>query len=413
MRKMGRIATDYKKPCSLFNILILILMFAFICVSALISGCSDKSTGLNEINTPYQNSTSTEHSISLKEDVPVHIRTQIRIKPADSDLFKDTESGLIIFPQRGFFMGILPIPGEGQSFEEAYAQASEYADFSPVWGRPTPFYDLKNDLSGNWGKTFVEQNIRGNQMFPIIHISFIGEDLTLEIPPEMEEATPSHSPSLSDPVWRESYKKAVLEVVKTSKPLYLSIGNEVNRWYERYGVNEENPNGFQHYVSLYEDIYDSVKEISPETMVFCTFAREIVSENREADMSVISMFNPDKIDIIVLTSYPYAVKGINRPSNIPDDYYSSVLKNTEGKQLGFSEIGWPSMDAFGGEESQAEFIKEVPRRLTKEQGVQMTLLGWAWLHDLDENDTIGLIKRDGTEKIAYKVWKSISDGQLD
>ncbi len=48
-------------------------------------------------------------------------------------------------------------------------------------------------------------------------------------------------------------KKAVIDVVKSSRPLYLSIGNEVNRWYEKYGVEGSDPNGFQHYVSLYEE----------------------------------------------------------------------------------------------------------------------------------------------------------------
>ncbi len=54
-------------------------------------------------------------------------------------------------PRRGFYMGVLPVPRDGQSFEEAYSQAAEYSEFSPVWGRPTPFYDLAEDLSGNWG----------------------------------------------------------------------------------------------------------------------------------------------------------------------------------------------------------------------------------------------------------------------
>ncbi len=306
-------------------------------------------------------------------------------------------------PSRGFYMGVLPIPRDGQSFEEAYSQAAEYSEFSPVWGRPTPFYDLAEDLSGSWGKTFLEQNIRGNGMFPIIHVSFIGQDLTLVTPPSMENGT------LIDGKWREAYKKAVIDVVKSSRPLYLSIGNEVNRWYEKYGVEEDNPNGFQHYVSLYEEIYDAVKELSPETKVFCTFAREIVSKNREADLSVLSMFNPEKMDLLVFTSYPYSVQGINRPSDIPNDYYSKALIYMPDKPVGFSELGWPSMDAFGGEQAQADFIAQVVGRLTREQGINLYLFGWAWLHDLNENDSIGLIKRNGTEKLAYEVWKNISE----
>ena len=54
-------------------------------------------------------------------------------------------------PERGFYMGVLPMPAEGQSFDEGYLQASVFADFIPVWGRPSPFYELANDLSGSWG----------------------------------------------------------------------------------------------------------------------------------------------------------------------------------------------------------------------------------------------------------------------
>lgn len=239
-------------------------------------------------------------------------------------------------------------------------------------------------------------------MFPIIHISFIGPNVTLITPPDMKNAT------LSDPEWREAYKQAVLDVVKISRPLYLSVGNEVNRWYERYGDKEGDPNGFQHYVSLYEEIYDEVKEISPETIVFCTFAREIVSENREADLKVLSFFNPNRMDLLVFTSYPYAVRGINRPQDIPDDYYSRALKYMPGKPFGLIEIGWPSIEAFGGEQGQADFIFEVMGRLTRAQGIDLRLLGWVWLHDLNEDDSMGLITKEGRKKLAYNVWASIS-----
>ena len=160
-------------------------------------------------------------------------------------------------PQRGFYMGILPIPEEGQSFEESYLQAAVFADFIPVWGRPSPFYELANDLSGSWGQTFVEQYARGNGMFPIINMSFIDAGMTLVSPPGVDE------PALSNTEWRQAYRQSVLEVVEVIRPYYLSLGNEVNRWYEKYGAMENDANGFQNYVSLYEEIYDAVKEILP------------------------------------------------------------------------------------------------------------------------------------------------------
>lgn len=73
------------------------------------------------------------------------------------------------------------------------------------------------------GRTFVESNIGGNGMFPLVHISFIGPNVTLVASPGLEDAT------LSDPSWRKAYKQAVFDVVRACKPLYLSVGNEVNK----------------------------------------------------------------------------------------------------------------------------------------------------------------------------------------
>jgi hypothetical protein len=189
--------------------------------------------------------------------------------------------------------------------------------------------------------------------------------------------------------------------VEASRPRYLSVGNEVNRWYEKYGL--DGSNGFTHWVSLYEEIYDEVKELSPETEVFCTFSRELVDENREADMAVLTIFDQEKLDMLVLTSYPHSVQGVNRPSDIPSDYYSGVAERMPGKPFGFSEIAWPSMEAFGGEQAQAEFITVLPE-LTTGHGVDLKLLMWPWLHDLGETDWTGLISFDGVEKAGLAEW---------
>lgn len=307
-----------------------------------------------------------------------------------------------ILPSRGFYMGILPTPAQGQSFDSVYQQASQYAEFVPVWGRPTPFYNLASELSGTWGQTFVTQYTRNNNMFPIINLSFIGAGMTLVSPSNIQ------NPSLSNLEWRNAYKTSAIEVVKAIKPLYLSLGNEVNRWFETYDTSANNPNGFQNFVSLYNEIYDTLKTICPQLKIFCTFAREIVSEYREADLNVLKMFNVDKLDLLVFTSYPHSVQTINHPSDIPNNYYSKIESIIPGKQFGFSEIAWPSMPQFGGDSAQAEFLTLASNQLTRAQGINLHLFGWAWLHDIDTNDYIGLIKRDGTEKLAYSVWKNLS-----
>ena len=309
-------------------------------------------------------------------------------------------SDSVEIPRRGFYMGVLPIPGEGQSLEGAYLQVAQCSELVPVWGRPSPFYEMRETLEGDWGEAFIESLIRGNGMAPLVHLSFIGQGLTLSRPPMLWNY------NMSDEEWRQSYKDAALWAVKTVKPKFLSVGNEVNRWYEEHGMEGEN--GFKHFISLYEEIYDAVKEVSPETLVFCTFSREIVSENREADMGVLELFDPDKLDMLVLTSYPHSVQGINRPQDIPLNYFSSMAARMPGKPFGFSEIAWSSMDAFGGEDAQADFLELVTGELTLDQGIDLELVMWPWLHDLDANDHTGLIRRDGTPKPVYNKWIEVS-----
>lgn len=308
-----------------------------------------------------------------------------------------TPVDVIAEPSRGFLMGLLPTPASGGEFDDAYSKASEVGELVPIWGRPSPYWEKAEDLAGLWGDTFVESLTRDNDMYPLLHFSFIGEGITVASPP-------GTAYGLNSEEWRLGYKRAVIESVEATKPAYLSVGNEVNRWYEKYGT--EGDNGFQHWVSLYEEIYHEVKELSPETTVFCTFSREIVDELREADMSVLEMFDPSTLDLVVLTSYPHSVSGVNRPSDIPSDYYSSVADLVPGKNLAFSEVTWPSTGGFGGEQAQSDFIPMLVDDLTQDLGVDLEFVMWPWLHDLGQD--VGLIKSDGVEKLGYAAWAEVA-----
>jgi hypothetical protein len=305
-------------------------------------------------------------------------------------------------PGRGYYLGVLPMPAVGQSIEDAFAEASMSSELVPVWGRPTPFYELAADLEGEWGETFLEGLIRGNGMIPLVHVSFMGEGMSLATPRGLEGAT------LSDESWRHKYISSILDTVEAVRPRYISLGNEVNRWYEERGY--DGPDGFNHFVSLYEEAYDAVKAISPETTVFCTFAREIVDENREADLDVLSYFDPDKLDILVFTSYPYSLQGVNRPEDLPDDYYSRAYEYVPEKPLAFSEVAWTSHEAFGGEQSQADFLVQLTGRLTLDSGVPLSFVSWNWLTDLSIDDHTGLIDWNGEPKEAYDIWLGLSSG---
>jgi hypothetical protein len=308
-----------------------------------------------------------------------------------------------VIPSDGFFRGILPNPHPGQTFDEVYENVSLHSQFVPVWGKPSPFYNLSTDLEGSWGDIFVKDLIRGNGMFPLIHMSFFAENMTLQTPPELPDAT------LSDPDWRRLYIDSAKAIINASRPRFFSLGNEVNRWYEHHGYSGDN--GFNHFVSLYNETYDAVKSLSPETEVFCVFSREIVSQNRKANMSVLELFDPDRLDLVMLTTYPHSVQGINKVGDIPNDYYSSVFNHTDEKKIGFSEAAWPSIPHFGGEDGQSAFIENITGRLT--EGLNLDFLGWPWLHDIGPTDATGLRYNDGFPKSALKTWKNNTEPTYD
>jgi hypothetical protein len=299
----------------------------------------------------------------------------------------------------GFFRGTLPTPSSGEALDKTYHDASSYTQFVPVRGDSGDFWDLASDLNGTYGNDTVGSLIRGNGMFPLVQMTFFNDDLSLAIPPELLSAT------LSDPIWRGEYRKAALDVVNASRPAYLSLGTEVNLWYEEHGAGASDPDGFQHWVSLYEAIYDEVKALSPRTTVFCTFSREVVDEAREADMSVLSMFGGSKLDMLMLTSYPHTVPGINEVVDVPNDYLSSVYDHIGLIPFGLSAIAWPSFSAFGGESGQAQFVRDAVGRLTRDRGLDLKMVCWDHLTDMDSGDRTGLRYLNGTAKLSLGAWK--------
>ncbi len=332
--------------------------------------------------------------------------------PEDDAPFEPADSPST--PARGYFTGVLPLPAQGQSVADAHGQAAACAEFVPVWPAnvgAAGFWDFADALASPTGREYLDETVRGNGLFPVIQFSFMDRDpttgaLTVQCPPGMSGAT------LEDPAWREAYRAAVVDVVRVARPRYLSTGNEVNRWYEQEGAAEGDPNGFQHFLSLHAEIYDAVKALSPETQVFFVLAREMVAELREADLSVLDLLDPTRMDLLMMTSYPYAVRKdqtgalldapINSPEDIPDDYYARVATRFPDLAFGFTEIGWPSTEFHGGEPGQTDFLLEATGRLTAD--LPLHLFGWPWLHDAGEDDDLGLRTLDDRPKQGWDTW---------
>lgn len=85
-----------------------------------------------------------EDGVMIEADIYVAYR-----KPTVEPIDQIAES------DNGYLTGVLPNPAAGQSFEDAYSEASEFTDLVPVWGRPSAFYELPGELEGEWGSVFV------------------------------------------------------------------------------------------------------------------------------------------------------------------------------------------------------------------------------------------------------------------
>ena len=175
-------------------------------------------------------------------------------------------------------------------------------------------------------------------------------------------------------------------------------------------VYVESPADFNEYVDFYNELYDAIKEVSPDTKVFTVFQLERVKgltmweiEKNEAHWELIDLFESD---LIAFTTYPGLF--YRDPSDIPDDHYSEINYYTS-KPVAFTEIGWHSEASPQGwessEQEQAEFIESF-FRLTND--IDMKIAIWSFLYDPDIIEpfrSMGLRRADGTARPAWDVWK--------
>ncbi len=208
----------------------------------------------------------------------------------------------------------------------------------------------------------------------------------------------------------QSYKELTKEFVKKYNPPYLGIGIEVNILYESSSED------FEIYASFYNQLYDEIKEISPETKVFPIFQLERMKglkgglfggENNEKNNEWDLLTKFPKADAIGFTSYPGLI--YSEPTEIPEDYYLEI-KNYTNKPIFFTEVGWPaSLDIEGwqsSEEEQAAFVERI-FLLIKDTNTEFII--WSFLYDQETEEpfkSLGLIDKEGNEKLAFETWKS-------
>jgi len=199
------------------------------------------------------------------------------------------------------------------------------------------------------------------------------------------------------------YKDRTLQFVEKYKPQYFGIGVETNIFAEK------NPGEFTKFVPFYNEVYDSIKQVSPNTKVFTVFQLEAMKglemwgiKENQPHWQMIDRFNAD---MVAFTTYPGLF--YRNPSDIPEDHYTEIRSYTS-KPIAFTEIGWHSAASPQGWESseaeQTEFLK-IFFKLTNHLGIEIMV--WSFMYDPDTFepfDSMGLFRDDGTARPAWDVW---------
>ncbi len=208
-------------------------------------------------------------------------------------------------------------------------------------------------------------------------------------------------------------------VVKNYSPDYLAIATDVNLYAAAHRED------FAVFVALYAEIYDRLKDLSPDTMIFVTFQYEDLAgvlptvQEHDPSWEIVEEFG-DRLDLLAISTYPsLAFESVKA---IPAGYYSQALDHTTAP-LAIAETGYSSGPGRRGLNAGTEPLQEEFARfiLLNAQALDaqfvIWLAGWdlayATQPPLDVFRYVGLRRDDDSAKPAWKVWEQAVKRPLD
>lgn len=202
---------------------------------------------------------------------------------------------------------------------------------------------------------------------------------------------------------KQIYRESTLDFIRTYQPVYFGMGVEINIFAEK------NPQAFEEFIPFYNELYDAIKGISPQTKVFTVFQLENINGLGFWEISEAvphwEMMDRFKLDLAAFTTYPGLV--YRDVTNIPVDYYTEIREHTS-LPIAFMEIGWHSAASPAGwessQEEQTEFIRTF-FNLTQDLPVEVAV--WSFMYDIgtfEPFNSMGLIDHRGNEKTAWEEW---------
>ncbi len=205
---------------------------------------------------------------------------------------------------------------------------------------------------------------------------------------------------------KQTYKESTTEFIEKYKPEYFAMGIETDIMYEK------SPADYDEFVVFYNEMYDEIKKVSPDTKVFTVFQLEKmkgcelwIEKSCNSSNAHWELIDDFKTDIVAFSTYPCLV--YKDPSDIPEDHYTEINEHVS-KPIAFTENGWYT-EAYppgweSSEEEQAEYVSRF-FELTRDLDVEMTI--WSFMYDpetIQPFDSMGLRRNDGTARPSWDAW---------
>lgn len=215
---------------------------------------------------------------------------------------------------------------------------------------------------------------------------------------------------------RVLYKKMLVDFVAKHKPPFMFLGNENDFYYEM------NPRDYENWLNFYNEAYDAIKAVSPDTQVGVTFNFEHLSGLGKLNAwtkdlwPALEKHDLNKMDIVGLSVYPffqYATAG-----EVPDTYLDPIVQRIGSKPIAITESGWPSNNGgsralwIASEEEQVKYLPKLARMI---EGKNVSVVSWLYLNEPQFEGvgaiwkmfgSISLRSKEGVNRPVYDAWKS-------
>lgn len=291
--------------------------------------------------------------------------------------------------------GFYPSPPEISltSIFKLYKDMSAHADFV-LLQQNTAWQDFLNSADGNsQTRTDIINQVKLARQNNLEYI-FVIDALNGLNRREFAGLPAGWKASFGNPDVRSAYRNFALWILRTFHPRYLGLASEINTYMDAY------PEDAKNFVSLYNEIYALIKAEAPATQIFVTFQWDDLNNmfpqpeegNRkqyDTNWEQVEVFEPN-LDLWVISTYPYF---IFNNKDIPDDYYTPLLKRTI-KPLAVAESGFSSQAVgpiLGSPENQVAFLTAIHSQL----GPRLAFWVNTLFNDLNIDSYAKQMKKDG------------------